>query len=535
MINENKFITMLYKKHPIRKNEFIYTPVKSIIVDELEDGFYDYKNNVYYPITEEESLKDNNSYALDPYVFFYDDYKKAVEEEYKNDVNEHMMLKHFDKNFSKKYYLTKFSNDKVYVSAISTDMEKKDVEDYDEIEYDIDLLKNIEEGNYSKEELEELKRDIYYRKVAIDELNELVKEAEYKSKNNEDIDEYEKRGIININKLYKKVTKTLIAQDKAAKEFITELAMLDLDNNNKKGILVTGDTGVGKTKLIQLVAKYLNRPFLIIDSTQLTMPGYTGKDIEEYLYELIENCNYNMEEAENAIVFFDEIDKKGSAKKGDVSGQGVLNQLLKFLDGETYTACKDTKNKGNTAVEISTHKMIVIAGGAFTDVYNSKDSKKISGFNQNEKEIINEITVDDFVNKAQMPREFMGRCSVIHLRDLDSKDYERILKESDESPIIFAKNRFEIMDNVKLSFTDEYLKKSSQLAKTKNIGVRGLNGIIIKSIREPFIDINQNLGVYEEVIIDKNVLEDPKKYQLIKRKEEKNNEYQKVKIKDMKN
>lgn len=532
MTNDNKFITTIFKKHPIRKNEFIYTPVKSIIVYEYEDGFYDENNNLYYSITERELLKDGNSYGTDPFVISYSEYKKSLEEELDKDVTDSEILNDLYDNFSGIYYHTKLEDNKLKVYTILTDsgVGVEVTDDYDQLEYDKELAKNIEAGKYTKTELEEIRNEIYSRKISIKQLDNILKKAEEKYLfDKQELDEYQKRGIINIEKLYKQVTKTLIAQDEAVKKFITELAMLDLDNSHKKGILLTGDTGVGKTKLIELVSKYLNKPFLIIDSTQLTMPGYTGKDIEEYLYELAEKCNFNREQAENAIVFFDEIDKKGSGKKSDVSGRGVLNQLLKFLDGETYTACKDTKNKNNTAVDINTKNMIIIAGGAFADVYNSKESKKITGFNQNKKELENSITVEDFVNKAQMPREFMGRFSVIHLKDLDSKDYERILKESDESPIIFAKNRFDLMDNVELKFTDNYYKKSSKLAETKKVGVRGLNGIVIKSIAEPFRCINKNLGVYKKVIIDDKILDDNSNYRLIKKQQKEEKGIQKVK------
>lgn len=519
---ENKYITMLYKKHPIGKNEFIYKPNRSIIVLEENNTFYDYNNNEYYSLIDEQTLDTKQSYSIDPYVFFYSDYKEAFFKETKHEITDNEMTRHFYKEFKNKYYYVKYEKEQFFVSSISISNEENNIEieeDLNEIEYDVELIKNIEEGNYSKEELEEIKDDIKYRKIAINELDERITEAQnkYNLKLNKSVDEYEKRGLINIEKLYKQITKTLISQDEAAKEFITELAMLDLDNSNKKGILLTGDTGVGKTKLVELVSKYLNRPFLIIDSTQLTMPGYVGKDIEEYLYELLENCNFDLDLAEHAIVFFDEIDKKGSSKKGDVSGQGVLNQLLKFLDGETYIACQDTKDRKNTAIEINTSNMIVIAGGAFTDVYHSTESNKISGFNQNKNDNIKNVDIEDFVNKAQMPREFIGRCSIVHLNNLYSKDYEKILRISDESPIVSAQKRFDIMDSVKLNFTDDYFEKCSKLAESKKVGVRGLNGIVIKSISEPFRHINKHLGKYKEVILDSKVLENNNDYKLIEK------------------
>ena len=82
---------------------------------------------------------------------------------------------------------------------------------------------------------------------------------------------------------------------------------MNMNNHEKNGIMLTGSTGVGKTKLLSLISKYLNRPMIIIDSTQLTSPGYVGKDIEDYLWDLYESVGKDKDKAEKAIVFFDEI------------------------------------------------------------------------------------------------------------------------------------------------------------------------------------------------------------------------------------
>lgn len=63
-----------------------------------------------------------------------------------------------------------------------------------------------------------------------------------------------------------------------------------------------------------------------------------GEDIESILTRLLQVADYNVSEAEQGIVFIDEIDK--IARKGDnpsitrdVSGEGVQQGLLKLLEG----------------------------------------------------------------------------------------------------------------------------------------------------------------------------------------------------------
>ena len=106
----------------------------------------------------------------------------------------------------------------------------------------------------------------------------------------------------------------------------------------KSNIIMVGSTGTGKTLLARTIAKLLHVPFTIVDATVLTEAGYVGEDIESILTRLLQVADYNVPEAEQGIVFIDEIDK--IARKGDnpsitrdVSGEGVQQGLLKLLEG----------------------------------------------------------------------------------------------------------------------------------------------------------------------------------------------------------
>ncbi len=392
------------------------------------------------------------------------------------------------------------------------------------------ILLGIVDDKYSLQELRQLREtvndhldDYCSLKTSIDlKIEAITGEDTYSditSLKEEDIVPVEKNtepriiDFIDIDSLFNKVTSTLIAQDEPVRRVIVEIARKEHSVIGKnRGLLITGSTGVGKTKMMKLIAKYLNRPFFKVDSVQLTVPGFVGKDIEEFLWDLYIQCGRDVKKAEHAIVFFDEIDKKGSSKKSDVSGKGVLNTLLPFIEGTSYDATASVKRQAES-VKIDTTNMIVILGGAFEDVYKDLKNNKNIGFgvdvSSNNKSRV--ATVQDFVDKAQMPDEFMGRVSIVKLNDLTVKDIKRILLESDESALLLQQKLFMEL-GVKLTPSDQYIEAIAKQAEERGTGARGVNTVVDETTWEAYGDVYSHFGDYEEIILDENTVDDPKQY-----------------------
>lgn len=564
MANKRRYsVAAIMVKHPISKNLSVYSCSHAVTgyYDEETETFTDLHKNVYKSITNEELITSSEPYAYN-YVLATDilpatigkgvSLEEAItkyEAECKKDVilvglNDGIP---FSSIINIPQLIEEFKSQEEPKEKISKQKKHSQTTDDFSDEANVEkLILNIIEKKYSIEELKRLEEKLNDKYSRIDSLRETVriellsndqqaeecnpllasmidslgtvKKTDYVYDPLSDI-RIHKPEKIDIESVFKKVTKTLVSQDDAARRVIVEIARKEMDNRRKQsGILLTGDTGVGKTLLMELIAKYIGRPFHKIDSTQLTIPGYVGKNIEEELWDLYVKCGKNKQKAENAIIFFDEIDKKGSSSKSDVSGQGVLNLLLPFIEGTTYDASASSKTS-DTKVKINTSNMIVILGGAFTDVYKNLIEKNGVGFSADvsTEQKQREAKIDDFVEYAMMPEEFMGRVTIVRLNPLTVDSIKKILRESDASAVNIQQEIFRKL-GVRLKITDGFIDRIAQQAEKRRTGARGLNSLVDDATWQAFSEAYKNPDEIEEVIIDESALDDPSNFQLVKRR-----------------
>ncbi|RAL66502.1 hypothetical protein DID88_006192 [Monilinia fructigena] len=77
----------------------------------------------------------------------------------------------------------------------------------------------------------------------------------------------------------------------------------------KSNLMLLGPSGVGKTYILQTLARVLEVPFATVDCSSLTQAGYIGTDIESSIERLLLASSQSVQKCETGIIFFDEIDK----------------------------------------------------------------------------------------------------------------------------------------------------------------------------------------------------------------------------------
>jgi ATP-dependent Clp protease ATP-binding subunit ClpX len=232
----------------------------------------------------------------------------------------------------------------------------------------------------------------------------------------------------------------------------------------------------------------------------LTEAGYVGEDVENIVLKLVQAAGYNVERAQQGIIFIDEIDKIRRTTSNvsitrDVSGEGVQQALLKILEGTVANVPPQggRKHPEQQYIQVDTRDILFIAGGTFSgieEIVARRVGRGSIGFHERWRSgdaastpvdeanaLIAQATNEDLVEYGLIP-EFVGRLPVIApLSSLSPDELVQTLTEPRNALVRQYESLFELED-CQLVFEPEALRTVAEKALSLKTGVRAARSII---------------------------------------------------------
>lgn len=358
-----------------------------------------------------------NEPSIDETINILSKIKPSFEHHYNIKISEENIRQIVD--LTNKYILDRFNPDKS-IDLLDSVCAMKEVKSPKEKNIIIlkNKLSNIIEAKEKMVKNNNFEEALNYRKQEIELYEKIEKEKNSSNRiTNNDIKEVmlRKSNIPNMKNNWKDLkaylNNEIVGQEEAINEIIASLKSKESDL--PISILLTGSTGVGKTKTVKEIATYLKMPLVRLDLSEYNEPvsinrligssaGYVGYD-DENIFDRIRMYP-------NSIVLLDELEKANS---------NVINLFLQVLDEGFITNAKGEKiDFKNTYIFMTSNAEINNKIGFMKGKSNYKNSFS--------KEFLGRITcIVNYKNVTEdMVKKYLSKKGIKNSLILKEFDYE---------------------------------------------------------------------------------------------------------------
>ncbi|MGP1446640.1 MAG: AAA family ATPase [Candidatus Limimorpha sp.] len=296
--------------------------------------------------------------------------------------------------------------------------------------------------------------------------------------------------------------------------FFTYLMRKDSKTPNlpKSNLLVCGPSGSGKTYGMQVLSKLFQVPFITVHCNSVVQEGIVGTSLTDGFTSSLIN-GWKKEQIEHAVVCFDEFDKlferPHSGKSTGVYNERIVNEMLNIIDDKGEVEFKTTfDSRESDRIKISNRKMMFVFTGVFEGIGKQLEeirqddltSRKKIGFRNREEQqqqlesnqdtilIKKQLNENDFIAFGVKP-EIVGRIqNFVNLEPLNEEEMMRLFDLGPYSPFTEFEQYF-AFNNIDTVLTEEGKHTLAKLACERNLGVRGLKGLLQRVLTEDMYDL----------------------------------------------
>ena len=293
--------------------------------------------------------------------------------------------------------------------------------------------------------------------------------------------------------IYRKISDSVYGVEDYKKEISVYLWKCMNGRRPKGALLISGQTGCGKTEVIRSIRQWYH-PMVVIDGSTLTPEGYKGNNkVSTGLHVLLtESRKYNC--SKNTPLFIiDEVDKmlnKGMASSAKDYALELQSELLKVIEG---TQINIQPYKDGPELMFDTETVAFVLMGSFSRISRDKSEEHHIGFNTEKavRKTFRSVSEEDIL--GSLTPEMQGRIGqTIVVDDLTEDDFRAILKSEKYSPMKRIGEEY----GVRITASNVAIADMARRAFESGLGVRSLNNIISRELDHRLFDDPDIQSIY---------------------------------------